>query len=95
MACSHIFSTQVQALQGPGVPDDYFEAICKFNEKLLVSSSSQSSLVNNLIQRLRDPSLEAKADSKIRDVINARGQLADRHALLHAEKGELAKVCFP
>ena len=83
---------QIQALQGPGVPDDYYEVICKFNEQLLGSSASNSVLVENLIKRLRDNSLEAKADSKIVDVVNSRGQLANRHSLLHAEKGELIKV---
>ena len=87
---------QIQALQGPGVSDELYEIVCTFNKRLLSDDTGKLTLVDNLVKRIKDTALEPQADSKVVDTVNARGHLANRHALLQAERGVLSKVSvFP
>ena len=85
----------MQALNDPAIPDDAYEVICKFNERLLGATNGRVPFVDNLVKQVRDTSLEAKADSKITNVVGTRGQALDRHSLLQIERGCMSEVRLP
>ena len=79
-------------MNDPAIPDDAYDVICKFNERLLGVSNGRVAFIDTLVKQIRDTSLEAKADSKMTSVVGSRGQALDRHSLLQIERGCMSEA---